>query len=285
MAWNKVRAHLKGSVQTLLTQAPGHATELAAQAIKNGARTIVAVGGDGTINEVVNGFFERDTLISNDAGLAILPHGTGSDFQRVLRLPATSETTAALIQKNKPRLIDVMKVLYTKPEGGWATRYSVNMTSFGMGGIVASRVSRSSKVLGGKISFVLATLRTAMTFRGSLVTISIDNSETIEANVTNVAVGNGRYHGGSMLSCPNAEIDDGLLDVTVIRYLRIPQLVGNLALLYNGEIYRHPKVQSFRARFVRADSAQTTLIEIDGEPLGRLPIEISVVPRTMRILA
>jgi diacylglycerol kinase (ATP) len=118
-----------------------------------------------------------------------------------------------------------------------------------------------------------------------VVTISIDNSNTIEANVTNVAVGNGRYHGGGMLSCPGAEIDDGFLDVTLIRFLTFPQLLGNIALLYNGTIHSHPKVESFKAKYVRADSDQPTLIEIDGEPLGRLPVEISVVPKTLQVLA
>ena len=283
-AWNKVQAHLKAPVRTLETKGPGHAMELTANAIRDGAETIVAVGGDGTINEVVNGFFEQDKLISDAATLGILPHGTGSDFQRSLILPESDEGAAALIQGEKSRLVDVLKVRYTKPEGAWASRYSVNMTSFGMGGIVASRLSRS-RILSGRASFVVATLRTAATFAGSSVTISFDNSTTIETRVTNVAVGNGQYHGGGMLACPRAEIDDGFLDVTVIQFLGLTQLVGSLRLLYNGKIYSHPKVQFFRAKSVRADSKQPTLIELDGEPLGRLPIEIFLVPRALRILA
>ena len=283
--WENVQSHLRSAAETLKTTHPGHAVELTSRAIKQGATTIVAVGGDGTISEVVNGFFERDALISDSVVLGILPHGTGSDLQKMLHLPSNVEKAASLIQARKSRPIDLLKVRYTKSDGSHGFRYSINMTSFGMGGIVASRVSRSSKAFGGKTSFVLATLRAAMTFPGNTVMVTLDNDKTIDANVTNVAIGNGRYHGGGMLACPRAEIDDGFLDVTLIPFMKVSELVRNLRLLYNGDIYTHPQVQFFRVRNLRADSIEPALIEIDGESLGRLPVEISIVPRAIRILA
>ena len=283
-AWSRLRAHLSGPVKTLQTGARGHATDLTRQAIQEGAEIIVAVGGDGTINEVVNGFFEHDKLISDTATLAILPHGTGSDFSRALHIPEGVEKTAALIQSGQPRLLDLMMVRYTTMEGAQAERYSVNITSFGMSGTVASRVNRSSKTFGGKTSFVLAALRTAITFRGNGVTISLDNSIAIEAKVINVAVGNGQYHGAGMWICPGASIEDGMLDLTVIKYLSLWELVRGLPALYNGGIYTHSKVESYRVKRVQADSLETTLIEIDGEPLGRLPIEVSILPGALRVL-
>ena len=283
--WKGVRPHLKGDVETVQTEGPGHATELAAQAIKKGAATIVAVGGDGTINEVVNGFFENDRLISQNTTLGIFSHGTGSDLQRFLQAPKDGAAAAVLLQTGKPRLIDLLKVRYTNFQGRWASRYSINITSFGMGGTVASRVHRSSKIFGGKVSFMLATLRAAVTFGGSSVALCFDQSKTMPVKVINVAIGNGRYHGGGMLACPRAVIDDGFFDVTVIQFMRLPELVRNLTLLYNGEIYSHPKVRFFRAKWLQADSKETTLLEIDGEPLGRLPVEISIVPQAIRVLA
>ena len=284
-AWERVRAHLKDGVKALQTKAPGHGIELTTQAIKDGAGIVIAVGGDGTINEVVNGFFEHGKLISDGAVLGILPHGTGSDFQRILHLPGGAATAADRIQSGNFRAIDLLNVRYTKSDGDWASRFSINLTSFGMGGLVASRVSRASKAFGGKASFVLATVRTAADFRGNSVTIRLDDTQTIEANVTNVAVGNGQYHGGGMQACPRAAIDDGFLDVTLIEFMRLPELVRNLRLLYNGKIYSHSKVKFFRVMSIRADSKQTALIEIDGEPLGRLPVEISIVPRAIRLLS
>jgi diacylglycerol kinase (ATP) len=282
-AWAKVRAHLKCAVETVRTEEPGHATRLAAQALAQSADTIVAVGGDGTINEVVNGFFEQDRLISNRASLAIVPHGTGSDFIKMLQLPPDAETAAAVIQAKNHRLLDLMKVRYTKLDGTPASRYAINITSFGMGAAVASRVNRSSKIFGRKMSFVLATVRTAMAFSGSSVSMCFDNSKTIHAEVTNVAVGNGKYQGAGMLSCPRAAIDDGVLDVTVVEFLPALQLLRNLPLLYNGKIYSHPKIQFHRVQSVRADSKKIVLVEVDGETVGRLPIEISVMPQALRM--
>jgi diacylglycerol kinase (ATP) len=282
-AWAKVRAHLKCAVETVRTEGPGHATRLAAQALAQSADTIVAVGGDGTINEVVNGFFEQDRLISNRASLAIVPHGTGSDFIKMLQLPPDAETAAAVIQAKNHRLLDLMKVRYTKLDGTPASRYAINITSFGMGAAVASRVNRSSKIFGRKMSFVLATVRTAMAFSGSSVSMCFDNSKTIHAEVTNVAVGNGKYQGAGMLSCPRAAIDDGVLDVTVVEFLPALQLLRNLPLLYNGKIYSHPKIQFHRVQSVRADSKKIVLVEVDGETVGRLPIEISVMPQALRM--
>jgi len=281
--WTNVRAHLKCAVDTLETKEPGHATRLAAEALRRGADTIVAVGGDGTINEVVNGFFEQDRLISDRSRLAIVPHGTGSDFIKMLQLPADAETAAVLIQSKNQRPVDLMKVRYTKLDGTSALRYAVNVTSFGMGGAVASRVNQSSKVLGRKMSFMLATVRTAMTFSGNSVSMCFDNSKMMDAEITNVAVGNGRYQGAGMLACPRAAIDDGFLDVTMVQFLPALQLLRSLPLLYNGKIYSHPRVQFYRVKSVRADSNKPVLVEIDGEMVGRLPIEISVMSQALRM--
>jgi diacylglycerol kinase (ATP) len=283
-AWARVRAHLPGSVDTVQTRAPGHGIELTREAIKGGARTIIAVGGDGTINEVVNGFFEREQPISTEVRLGIVPHGSGSDFKRVLNFPFDEKKTAAILHHGDPTLIDVMKVRYTRMNGSSALRYSVNMTSFGMGGAVALRANHSSKIFGSRIAFLTAMLRTALNFSGNVVTLKIDGSPAAQEKITNVAVGNGQYHGAGMWACPGASINDGILDVAVIRHLSFVELLKGVPTLYNGSIYSHPKVKAYRARRVEADSSESTLIEIDGEPLGRLPIEISVVPNAVRLL-
>jgi diacylglycerol kinase family enzyme len=165
-----------------------------------------------------------------------------------------------------------------------AVRYFINLTSFGMGGAVAARANRSSKALGGKVAFLIATLTTAFQYAGANVQLILDSAKTIEAKIMNVAVGNGQFHGGGMWVCPLASLEDGLLDVTLIRHLSIPTLVRSLPLLYNGQIYKHPKVEFYQARQIEARSQETTLIEIDGEPLGKLPIRISLVPKAIRVL-
>jgi YegS/Rv2252/BmrU family lipid kinase len=282
--WRKVRAHLPDTVQTLETKGPGHAIALTAHAIANGARTIVAVGGDGTINEVVNGFLEGGPAAASEASLAIVPHGTGSDFRRVLNLPWGKQQFARVILDGVPRLVDVLRVRYTQPDGTPGIRYSINVTSFGMGGAVAARAHRLSRFLGGRLGFLAATLRIAAGFAGVHARIVLDGSRTIEARITNVAAGNGQYHGSGMWVCPGASIEDGQMDVTIIEYLPLLRILFSLPTLYDGSIYQHPKVQSFRAKRVQATSQERALIEIDGEPLGKLPVEVEIVPKAIRLV-
>lgn len=274
--------YLPEGIDILRTESAGHATELAREAVKRGVKTIIAVGGDGTINEIVNGFFENERLIPTDAAIAVIPHGTGSDFSRILNLPLDRKLAATVIQNGRKRLIDVMKVRYIALNGSRAVRYAINVASFGMGGAVADKVNRSLKPFGAFFAFLSATLQTALTFSGKQVSLHLDDSKTMNVRITNVAAGNGQYHGAGMWICPGSVIDDGLLDVTVVQHLRLHQLIRNMPILYNGAIYSHPKVESFRVKSLRAESAQNVLLEIDGEAVGRLPVEISVVPGAIR---
>jgi YegS/Rv2252/BmrU family lipid kinase len=283
--WLKLRKRLPPDIQVWETKEPGHAIELARGALKTGASTLVAAGGDGTINEVVNGFFDGDTPISSEAVLGIIPMGTSSDLRRSLELPLDENEAAFVIQNGKPRLIDLMRVRYTRHEGGAETRYAINVTSFGFGGVVAERVNQSRKLLGGKASFMMSTARTALQQNASAVTLTFDGMEQPEVVITNVAVGNGQYHGAGMRVCPNAKMDDGLLDVTVIEAMKLSEMVASRAMLYDGTILNHPKVHSHQAMRIQATSRETTLIEIDGEPLGMLPIEIEMLPSAIRVFS
>jgi diacylglycerol kinase (ATP) len=283
-AWSRIRSALP-PMEVRYTNAPEHAIELTASALKRGVKTVIAVGGDGTINEVVNGFFDGDRLIASDATLGIIPVGTGSDFRRSINVPADVKAASALLQTAPIRRIDVMRVRYTTLNAANATRYSINVTSFGMGAAVAASASRSSKMLGGKIAFLIATGMIGLGYRGKRVTLQLDDQAAVESVVTNVAVGNGQYHGAGMWVCPRAALDDGLLDVTVIRYMNVWQIARSIRRLYNGKIYSHPDVEAYRAARLRADCSEETLIEIDGESLGKLPVEIEVMPGAIRILA
>ena len=235
----------------------------------------MAVGGDGTINEVVNGFFEEEQLIATDAELAVIAKGTGSDFSRSLN---------RAVPRGERRLIDVMKVRYTAIDGvRCPSRYSINVTSFGIGGEVAARVNRPAKSFGGRMAYLAGMLRTALSYSGKLVTIELNNSQTIEERIFNVAVGNGQYQGAGMRVCPGAILDDGLLDVTVIRDISLRELATGLGQLYGGGIYSHPKVQAYRVNRLSAASKESVFVEIDGESVGKLPIEISILPKAIRV--
>jgi YegS/Rv2252/BmrU family lipid kinase len=283
-AWDAVRAHVPGSVAVLETEAPGHASTLTRRALQRGATTVIAVGGDGTISEVVNGFFDGERSVAPFARLAIVPHGTGSDFCRSVNLPASAPSLAAVIASGSAVPIDVMRVRYTGPDGSIHARHAINVVSFGLGGAVAARANRSSKRLGGTATFLAATLQTVLRFSPLAVRLALDHAPVVTATIMQVAVGNGQFQGGGMRACPEARLDDGWLDVTVVGELRLWELVRALPRLYDGRIHAHPRVWSAKVRRLEAGSDQAVSIEIDGEALGHLPLEISVVPRALRLL-
>lgn len=282
--WKTLRPRAEavlGALRVLETHAPGHATELTRAALDQGCRTLIAVGGDGTLNEVVNGFFANDKPVAADAGLGLIPQGSSSDFRRTLAIPLEEAAALEVIRRGATRKLDVMDVRFQTVDGLTARRFGLNITSFGMGGAVAARANRSSKVLGGRLSFQLATVLTTLGFRGRSVRLQLDDQEPREVTISHIAAGNGQYHGAGMQVCPQAVVDDGRLDVTVIRYLSPFEVLRSFPILYNGRIYEHPKVELQRATRLAATADELTLIEIDGEAVGRLPVEISVLPRAL----
>lgn len=284
--WATLRSQVEaalGRIQVSETRAPQHATELTRSVLRQDCRTLIVVGGDGTINEAVNGFFEGDSLIAPEAVLGLIPQGSGSDFRRTLAIPLQEKAALEIIRRGAVKKIDVIRAGFQTLEGRPCVRYGVNILSFGMGGAVAARANRSSKILGGRLSFQLATLLTTLSFRGNRVSLRLEGREFGEIKISNIAAGNGQYHGGGMWVCPRAVVDDGLLDVTIIRYFSPLEVLRNFPILYNGRLYEHPKVDFHRAARLEATAMEPTLIEVDGEPAGRLPLELSVLPRTLAV--
>lgn len=277
--------HALGPVTSRFTDSPGAGIPIARELLRDGYSLLVAVGGDGTINEVANGFFERDHIVRPESRLGILPLGTGGDFRRTLGIPRNPAEAVKVLSEGLPLLIDVGKASYQASDGTSQSRYFVNMVSFGMGGHVAARAKNSLRRFGGKAAFLWATLVTFLSYRGKQIKLKVapDPAE-VECLITNVAVGNGQFHGGGMRPCPTAVLDDGLFEVTVIDYAGTLELLGSMPVLYSGEIYKHPKARHLRASKLSADSAVVTEIEVDGEPLGRLPLEISLLPRQLPVL-
>jgi diacylglycerol kinase family enzyme len=184
-----------------------------------------------------------------------------------------------------PLTIDVGKARLVGHDGAPVERYFINLLSFGMGGDVSVRAKNFLSPLGGKMAFLYATFAVFMTYRGKHVRLTLDG-ETLpeEFLITNIAVGNGCYHGGGMRPCPRAVLTDGLLEITTIDRLTTYEFIRDLPVLYSDNIYQHAKVRHFRASRIRAESPETTRIEVDGEALGRLPLEVSLLPRRLPIL-
>ncbi len=279
-----LRARL-GDLTVRFTDAAGHATLIARELIEQGFDLVIAVGGDGTVSEVANGFLRDDQPIRPETQLGILPVGTGADFQRTLGIPSDVDAAVEILAGGRALTIDVGKVKFTGRDGRSEQRYFVNLVSFGMGGEVAAGAKNPLTVVGGKAAFLWATFKTLATYRGRRVELELDrSSERVAFFITNVAVGNGGFHGGGMHPCPTAVVNDGILEVTVIDYLNLLEVVRDIRTLYSEDVYRHPKTRHLRARHLVARADAPTLVEIDGEPLGRLPLEIEVLPQRLPVL-
>jgi diacylglycerol kinase (ATP) len=287
--WPEVEGALRdalGEFRPLFTERGGHATELARTALREGARLVVAVGGDGTLNEVVNGFFEGDRPVAPEAVLGILPLATGGDCIKTLGTSRKLAEAAHTLAHGTPRTIDLGRLQYIQHDGTPATRYFINITSFGIGGLVDRYVNQSHKLLSGKASFFLATVRASLTYKNARCRIALDDGPVIQQPIYIVAVSNGRFFGGGMKIAPDAEMDDGQFDVVTIGDVSMMTMMRHSSKIYRGTHIGLPHVSMQRARKVVAEPVDTgdeVLLDVDGEAPGRLPATFELLPRAIRI--
>lgn len=271
------------------TASPGHATELVREALRGGAPGVAVVGGDGTLNEAVNGFFDdRGEPIAPDAWLAPLPCGTGGDFRRTLGLDRRPRAMAARVMSADPHPIDVGLLRFRHRDGRPMLRFFLNITSFGIGGLVDELVNDGPKWMGGSGAFLLASVRAGARYRNQHVRIMIDGHPPRETAVLNIAVANGQYFGGGMHVAPRARIDDGLFDVVGIENLSFVAQARLMPRIYRGTHLGRPGVTWTRARSVEAepvDPGEIVLLDVDGEAPGRLPATFELREAALRLRA
>lgn len=282
---------IEGKLRSLLppfdvafSERPLHATAIAREATGRYG-CIALVGGDGTVNEVANGLIADDRPLRADLTLGIIPRGTGADFVRTLGIPRDLEGAAERLAMGKVREIDVGKVRYHSPDGSEAVRYFLNEGEIGMGAAASDRVNRSSKRLGGRLSFLRATLITALSYRPHLVNLSLDGAPAQQMLLTNVWLANGQYSGGGIRMAPRARLDDGLLDVVCIGSLSRLQTVIFLPKLRSGAFIDLPQVTYLTARRIEAESEVPVLIEVEGEAIGSLPATFELIGERLKVIA
>jgi YegS/Rv2252/BmrU family lipid kinase len=273
-----------GHFETYMTRKPGDAWIFAKAAVAKGTDLLVCMGGDGTLNEVINGVMMHEESIRSDVTIGFVPKGTGCDFVRTVPIPQNTEHALNLIAAGSVRSLDLGRVFFHNHQGCICLRYFHNITSFGLGGEVARRVNRTSKALGPFISFFWTTLTSIFMWGKKRIRLKIDNDFEQEFNIWNVAVANGRYHGGGMRVAPDASVDDGCLNVTVIGDLTIPDIFLNLPKLYNGRIYDIDNVVTFTGKKIEAFSDQQVLLDVDGEQPGMMPVVIHIIPGALKII-
>jgi diacylglycerol kinase (ATP) len=269
-------ARLGLSGETLFSERPGHLIELARSAVDGGATLVVAVGGDGTMNEVVNGIAGRDV------DFATIPIGTGMDFGRTYGIPTKFEDAVRVALDGAPRTIDAGRVSYRTWGGDNAERWFANVGSVGMSGAVAQRANGMSKALGGKVTFFYALTRVFFEWDNTEVTVKFDGGER-RGKMHDVIVANGVWHGGGMKLAPDARSDDGAFDVVLIGDVGKVDFLTTAPKLYKGKHVAHPMVEVVRAARVEVDAAEHLPIELDGEQVGTTPATFEVVPGAVRV--
>jgi diacylglycerol kinase (ATP) len=271
-----------------ITSRAGDATKAARDALLNGVTRVVAVGGDGTLSEIVNGYIDdAGHPINEGAALGILPSGTGSDFSRSIGLKSREEAIASLIGSTTTR-IDAARIGYTDTNGAAAYRSFINVASFGLGGDVSAFVNKWRASLpfwiGGRIRFATAAVRALERYRNHSVKIRIDNEREIEISSNLIVIANGMFGGAGMKLAPRAELDDGLFDVVITDRATRFDVIRELPRIRRGGYLNNPKVSELRAREVAITADQPMAIDVDGEMVGHTPARLEVLPRVVRFL-
>jgi YegS/Rv2252/BmrU family lipid kinase len=285
-------AEVTGPITVALTNAPMDAARITTHALKDGYERVVAVGGDGTINEVVNGFFHNGIAINPEAEFALLNLGTGGDFRKTFEIEAGFDASLERIAGGRVRRIDVGRFSFVTADGKTGTRHFANIASFGMSGDVVDRVNRATLVKRflGPFAYTLGSLMSLIRYKAKPVRLKIDNAFDEVVSVSTCAVCNGQFFGGGMRVAPDASPDDGLLDVIIMGDAPLKDVLKSLNQIQSGQHVNNPNVKIFRAKNVIATPVEATagapvIIEADGELPGRLPAMFEVLPKALKFRA
>ena len=287
--WPAIQAELAkrlGPFEPRFTEAPGHATSLARAALAEGVRRFVAVGGDGTANETLNGLLEPSGRLARpDAVLCPVPAGTANELCRALGHLADPARAFDAAAGCNTRAIDLMRVRCTGLDGRPVERFGYLIVSLGAAATISHRTSQSRwlKKL-GEIAYLLMTPPVTLGYRHRDVAIAIDGVADGTRRLFTAMVANTENGGGGMKLMPGAKFDDGILDLIEMGDVsRLGVLFGVMPKLYSGAHVHHPKVRVSHGRSFQFESAVETLVDLDGETVGRLPLEVSVLPRAFLV--
>lgn len=289
-SWPEIERQLRdslGDLEVVFTERPRHATVLAREASERGVKTIVVGGGDGTISEVVSGVLSSSA--PEEVSIGLLPLGSGGDLLRTVGVPGGLAAACDVITQGRVRQVDAGRVRYVDRTGQRSEGWFVNEASMGLSADVAQQVDHMPKRLGGEVAFAAGAVRSIARLRPSRVRVVADGKRVHEGETTLVAIANGRCFGGGMKIAPLAEVDDGQFDVVVGPAFPRWALVGNLLpRLYSGRHLSHPRIDCHRASRVEIEplgDAEPAPVEADGEWLGTLPLEVTLVPGALRVWA
>ena len=270
-------------VNARFTERKGEAVEFTRDALTSGFRKIISVGGDGTLNEVVNGVFTQNACPTADVEIGMIPVGTGNDWGHMFGIPLVYEGAVKVIKDKKTMPHDVGTITYYSAEGQ-EKRYFMNIAGLGFEAVVVQKTNRQKdKGRSSQAIYFYNLLSSLISYKRPFVNITIDG-KTTTAKAFSINVGNGRYCGGGMRQTPEALPDDGLLDVTVIKDMGRLEIIRSLKILYDGTILSHPKIDGYRCTNLKITSETALYAEADGETLGHTPVEFGIIPGGVNVV-
>ena len=261
----------------VISERPGHATELVAQAVAKGCRHLLAIGGDGTVNECANGIFRQQAAATAEVTLGVMPIGTGNDWARTHGIPKDYAGVAALMTAGSSRLHDVGVATFANG----SMRHFINVAGLGFDAHVVEALPDRTL---GPMAYLVGLAKGLLNYRAVSLGLTF-SGQRIDTRAFVLFFAIGRYCGSGMNVAPRAEVDDGLFDITLIQDLSRWEVLKSLRRLFDGTLLTHPKVLALREAEGAVEAATTQPVEADGELIGHAPVRFSLLPRALRVLA
>lgn len=288
--WPKIENFLKArniEYSEKITDHAYHAIELAQEAVLEGFRKLLVIGGDGAIHEVLNGLYTQEEVSPSEVTLGLIPVGSGNDWSRLHKIPADYEAAVALIAEaeQRTRVQDVARV-DTLMDGKPYCRYMVNIGGLGFDSEVCHRFDLAKeRGHAGDRQYLKSLLTGFISYKCLKFRVSVDGNEFFRGPAFSVALGIGKYCGGGMMQTPEAVPDDGLIDVTVVGKISKFKFLQKVPSLFRGDIFKNKEVVHTRGRHIDISAAPYSYMEVDGEPVGITPVHVAVIPAGVKVVS
>lgn len=263
------------------THSINDATSITIEAISAGYNLIIAVGGDGTLNQVVNGFIQTGSYNEHQTRLGVISFGTGQGFAQSIGLPKDIKSQITVIKNDTSKLVDVGKISF---ENGQAAKYFLNELQFGIGGTLCKNISTVTKMMLGRFAFGFEAVKTLLRYEAEEIQMTI-NERSVSEKAIGVVISNGAFTGGGMRLTPDAMIDDGLLDVLVIEEMPLLKRLNSFSKIYSGRHIGNRAFKLFKTREIRFGYNNGLSAEADGELILNKCISAEIIPSAIRVIS
>lgn len=285
--WPAICQHLQQEgfvTDCFFTEKRGHATEITREGISNGFRKIVVVGGDGTLNEVLNGIMTQQAVPATEVTLGMVPVGTGNDWCRTFGIPFDYKKAIGILKREKTALQDAGRITYFHNEEQ-QTRYFMNIAGMGYDALVAKKTNLlKERGKGTPLAYIYFVFASLLQWQFIEAVIEVDNRQVFKGEIFSMNVGICKYNGGGMMQVPDAIPDDGLMDVTLIRKTSKLMVVRYARRLFDGSLVKLPFVSTYKGKSIRIRSVGRIYLEADGESLGHTPFVYEIIPLGLRVV-